>query len=216
MSDNQTENLDQGFNDSELEDIMNEIESLEKEFAVEGADESETPMMEASEDLAIEEAGTNGLQDVIDREVESIESELHSTMAEESDEVSAAADSFVDSIEDEVEAVAQSDESVMEEVEVVSNVVAFEPKKTTTTHTVTSGSSDMNVQLSGQMNMAMTFPVGDSQAEFTVNGGELSVQMNGMSISISENEGCTVTMENGVKFTIPLTTSSTHSKKSAA
>lgn len=215
MSDNQTENLDQGFNDSELEDIMNEIESLEKEFAVEGADESDTPMMEASEDLAIEEAGTNGLQDVIDREVESIESELHSTMIDESDEVSAAADSFVDSIEDEVEAVEQTAQPTMEEAEEVSNVVAFEPKKTTT-HTVTSGSSDMNVQLSGQMNMAMTFPVGDSQAEFTVNGGELSVQMNGMSISISENEGCTVTMENGVKFTIPLTTSATHSKKSAA
>lgn len=215
MSENNNENLDQGFNDSELEDIMNEIESLEKEFS-EDSSVTDTSIadvqMEAQEDLAIETPAQNGLQDLIDREVESIESELGNSMDAE---IAAAADSFVDEMEmTETET----------EAELESNVVALEPKKSTPTLAATTSltsssstsASDMSVQLSGQMNMAMTFPMGESQAQFSIQDGALCVEMNGLNLTISETEGCTVTMENGVKFTIPLTTSSTHSKKSAA
>jgi hypothetical protein len=74
---NENENADQGFNESELEDIMNEIESLEKEFT----DVEETPSAPIAastnpEALIIlpKEVQKTSLQASIDEELEKIHS----------------------------------------------------------------------------------------------------------------------------------------------
>lgn len=64
--------IEKSFNDSELEDIMNEIENLEREF-------SEDVTVAKDSTLSLEKARDNNLQKVIDDEVASINSELDST-----------------------------------------------------------------------------------------------------------------------------------------
>ncbi len=66
LEDALAETIEKSFNDSELEDIMNEIENLEKEFS----DDS----IETETQLSLDKAKDNDLQKVIDAEVESISS----------------------------------------------------------------------------------------------------------------------------------------------
>lgn len=84
--------LEKSFNDSELEDIMNEIENLEREFS----EDASAPKAEAK--LSLEKAKDNNLQKIIDDEVASINSEIDTTIEAsasfESDEVEEADESF--------------------------------------------------------------------------------------------------------------------------
>lgn len=66
--------LEKSFNDSELEDIMNEIENLEREFS----EDASAPKAEAN--LSLAKAKDNNLQKIIDDEVASINSEIDTTM----------------------------------------------------------------------------------------------------------------------------------------
>ncbi len=56
--------IDESFNKTELDDIMNEIENLEKEFSDEKAQDSSN--------LALAQAKDNSLQEVIDKEVANV------------------------------------------------------------------------------------------------------------------------------------------------
>jgi hypothetical protein len=69
---NENENADQGFNESELEDIMNEIESLEKEFSDVEESHVEVATKVAPESLLIspKEVQKTSLQASIDEELE--------------------------------------------------------------------------------------------------------------------------------------------------
>jgi hypothetical protein len=72
---NENENADQGFNESELEDIMNEIESLEKEFTdVEDAPSAAIVASTNPEALVIspKEVQKTSLQASIDEELEKL------------------------------------------------------------------------------------------------------------------------------------------------
>lgn len=231
------ETVEQGFNDSELEDIMNEIESLEKEFVDDSA--SEGPTMK--EELSLDAPESNSLQNVIDREVENAGAEAEMIASESESQIDDAVDNFVDDVEvgePAAEQVSMSEEvetePVMEEVsatedtpvmeesvaqETVDNVVplsATSHDAPTMSSVSSEGATDMSFSASGKMNMNMTFPVGQEQATFSVVDGKLTISMNGLNLTLDGSEGCTVEMESGVKFTIPLTSDGAASTKKAA
>ncbi|MDD0853808.1 hypothetical protein HBN50_11920 [Halobacteriovorax sp. GB3] len=238
------ETVEQGFNDSELEDIMNEIESLEKEFVDDSA--SEGPTMK--EELSLDAPESNSLQNVIDQEVENAGAETEIVTSESESQIDDAVDSFVDDVEvsePAAEQVSMSEEvesePVMEEVattedspvmeeettfseedfveETIDNVVplsATSHEAPTMSSVSSDGATDMSFSASGKMNMNMTFPVGEEQATFSVVDGKLTISMNGLNLTLDGSEGCTVEMESGVKFTIPLTSDGAASTKKAA
>lgn len=178
------ETAEQSFNDSELEDIMSEIESLEKEFVEEGE--------RSPEELVVVSSEKTDLQSAIDQEVESMSAELapdDKAMIEE--------------------AVAEVEETSNE----VDNVVAL-PKSEKVAST--SGAA-MDFSAAGTMDFNLNFNIGSEAATLKVDGDKgLCVEMGGVVIEITQEAGCTVTMEGGVNFNIPLTTSGNAATKKAA
>lgn len=178
------------FNESELHDIMSEIEDLEKEFEA-----VETPMT---------------LQEKIDAE-----------LAMELDEVTETTPVMSD-VETEVEAFEEPMAVVEEVVETKAQVLAFEkvaPVATTPTPvtTTTNTSSGVSFAAHGQMSLNLDFMVGQETAKLTIDPVKgLVVTLSGVELCISEDSGCTVSMENGMKFTIPLATPANSLKKKSA
>lgn len=171
------------FNESELQDIMAEIESLEKDFAAEPEAVLEEPAVKKTH-----------LQEEIEREIAL------------SQEVSA---------ETKEELVSSSLKS--EEPKILSFEKKAEPIVTPVAPSSKHKSSEISFAANGQMNLNLTFKVGEEIATLTVDPiAGLIVVMNGVELCLSETEGCKVTMDNGVNFTIPLTTGTTASKKKAA
>ncbi|OIQ20877.1 MAG: hypothetical protein BM556_02740 [Bacteriovorax sp. MedPE-SWde] len=282
LEDALAETIEKSFNDSELEDIMNEIENLEKEFS-----DDVTPA--GPDGLKLEEAKPNDLQDAIDKEVESISGEMESILdegqapaaeveevlveeplvvaeaveevetvaevetVEESDdevafsaeEIAAIEESVADmggEVEVEVEAAAPAEEvtqddvmdAVMEQIEASEtvaeapeeNVVLFErpseleTEQETTTVAETAPSlapvpgSQIDFNAAGSMDLNINFNVAGQTANLKVENGGLSLHMNGVQLTISEETGCSVKMEGGVQFSIPLDEQS--SKKNVA
>lgn len=162
---------EQGFNEDELQDIMSEIESLEKEYVEDsGAPPSEEEALQASIDKEIEEL--NSLEVV--------------------------------------------DEPSEEEFEEESNVVSMVTSSAATNDEGTYSGSPVEFTANGDMNLSMNFSIGNSTATLVVNKDSgLSVQMEGVNLEITD-EGCTVELAGGVKFTVPLTTSSSELNKKAS
>lgn len=93
--------MDKGFNDDELEDIMNEIESLEQEFAADGVVDDAEPDM-----------------DEVARSVEAIAKE-EAIVEEDLTEDEATAFAKVEPIEEVIDTIAedeQSEESLLQEI----------------------------------------------------------------------------------------------------
>ncbi|WP_372654978.1 hypothetical protein [Halobacteriovorax sp.] len=182
------ETAEQSFNDSELQDIMSEIESLEKEFVEEGE--------RSPEELAIVSADKTDLQSEIDKEVESMSNEMSS-------EDDSFADEVINEVEDEVEPMAEVD-----------NVVTL---PTSEKKSVSSHGAAMDFSAAGTMDFSLNFNIGTEAATLKVDGDKgLCVEMGGVLIEITQESGCTVTMEGGVNFNIPLTTSANVAKKKAS
>jgi hypothetical protein len=166
------------FNESELHDIMSEIEDLEKEFEA-----VDVPMT---------------LQEQID-------AELAMGLEEATSEVSTVVETA----------------PVVEVVETKAQVLAFEKVApvavVTPTTTSTNTSSGVSFAAHGQMSLNLDFMVGQETAKLTVDPVKgLVVTLSGVELCISEDSGCTVSMENGMKFTIPLTSSANSTKKKSA
>lgn len=144
---------EQGFNDAELQDIMSEIENLEREY------EGDAPVsneVEAETEVVVQESSTTE----------------ETTASSETD-----------------------------------NVVNFEPKTKTTT-----SEQQVEFQGSGQMNFAMNFEVAGQKAHLEITEEGLVVSLDGMHLSVNETEGCTVEMDGGVKFSVPMKTNAKSSK----
>lgn len=148
---------EKSFNESELQDIMSEIEDLEKEF------ESDT---------------TLSLQEQIDAEMA----------------------------------------TVVEAVEPVAEILAFEkatPKIATPKSSTPTG-GEVSFAAHGQMKLNLDFKIGDETATLTIDPVKgLVVMMTGVELCINEVTGCTVTMDNGMNFTIPLSSQDKSLKKKA-
>lgn len=191
MSD-QDNSMDQSFNDAELQDIMNEIENLEKEF-VEEDDEGTEAMADASDDAQSNVDEPTAEEDSV--EEESVEEPVSESEEQEVEEEVATAPGFIDA-DDAVQAEAEHDDEVEP-----SNVVSI--SSATTTAKSTGEEGHMSFSGSGQMNMELTFDLGQEKATVTVADGKLQVTMNGVDLYLSE-EGCEVNMAGGVKFQVPV------------
>ncbi|MFA6238272.1 MAG: hypothetical protein WC635_13145 [Bacteriovorax sp.] len=141
---------EKNFNESELQDIMAEIESLEKEF---------------EEEVVAEEVTTKA----------SIKEEKLKPVTGPT-------------------------------------ILPFDKKQPT----IRSG-SEISFQANGQMNLNLEFKIGDEVATLSVDPVKgLIVTMSGVELCINQEEGCKVVMENGMNFTIPLTSSASNLKKKSA
>ncbi|MBC7537831.1 MAG: hypothetical protein H7281_03360 [Bacteriovorax sp.] len=168
---------EKNFNESELQDIMAEIESLEKEF--------ETDEVKASPLKPVKVAKQTDLQDEIDRELET-------SMASRDEKTS---------------------------FEATPKVLSFEKKSPITSAPASTAcsSSEISFAAHGQMNLNLDFKVGEETARLSIDPVKgLIVTMSGVELCINQEDGCKVTMESGVKFTIPLTSSESALKKKSA
>lgn len=189
----EAEASESNFNESELQDIMAEIESLEKDSDV---------VALAEEEMIVEPPKTS-LQDKIERELE---------MSLQSGEVlvEEAQPSIVSQIIETPSAVKEVEEVVTAPTP---TVLAFEKKSTPTP----AKSSEISFEATGSMNLNLGFKIGQETANLSIDPVKgMIVTMNGVELCINQENGCTVTMENGVKFTIPLTSTEAASKKKSA
>lgn len=178
LSEDITNDDDKNFNDSELQDIMSEIENLEKEFETSDVDGAETHMT---------------LQEQIDAELAM--------------EIEAAA------IKEEAEA-----EEMEAEIQNVASVIKPQimPFEKPVSAQIPKG-SEVSFAAHGQMSFNLDFKVGSDTAKLIVDPVKgLMITVAGVELCINEDSGCTVSMENGMKFTIPLSSQVNSVKKKAA
>lgn len=169
---------DSNFNESELQDIMSEIESLEKEF-------------EAEEETPAAAVAHNPLQDEIERE-------LAASMA------------------------GTTESPVVETPK--AQVLSFDKPKTaavrpvaTTSTEASPASSNVSFSALGSMALTLDFMIGAETAKLTIDPvSGLTVTLSGVDLVINETEGCHVIMDNGMKFSIPLSTLEKTPKKKTA
>ncbi len=175
---------DKSFNESELQDIMSEIEDLEKEF---GEDDASPVSLQAKIDaeLAAE------LKDIADVEI------------------------ATENISDEIS------EEISEDLAAVMEEAIPAPKAQVLSFTKAlkevSNKSEVAFTAQGQMTLNLDFLVGSETAKLSIDPVKgLIVTMSGVELCINEDSGCTVSMENGMKFTIPLASSAVSTKKKSA
>lgn len=159
------DNKEEGFNDAELQDIMSEIENLEREYEGDSSKVENTPV----------------------EEVQSTESEVST------EEVVAT------TLEEEfagIDPVAVEAEEVVEAIE--DNIVQFEPEETPT--------SEQQVEFhgAGKIDFSLSFQVAGKTADLKITKEGLVVSLDGMNLTIDEENGCTIEMEGGVKFSVPM------------
>jgi hypothetical protein len=195
-------NNDQGFNEEELQDIMNEIEDLEKEYVEETAEASANPH--------------DDFQDTIDKEIEELNKiEITDPTSEDDDEDIVAEMEEVEAEMAEMEEV-EAEMAEMEEVEEDNVVSIVKEAPASSSSEGTYSGAPVEFTAHGDMNLNMNFTVGESTATLMVSKERgLCVQMDGVNLEIGEN-GCTVELAGGVRFTVPLTAGGTASKKKAA
>lgn len=191
MTDNN--DSDANFNDAELQDIMSEIESLEKEFV-----EDEEQEIEAQEVV-------DALED--DYPVE-IQASTEVTPAAEEDDIVSEAD--IESITQDMVNVQKAEEQ--EENNVAELQIVRDEQASSAPVSATPGT--MSFQGSGKLDLALNFFVGDQQATLKVVDGEgLTVDMAGTTLTFDAN-GCQVNIEGGANISLPL--NSIKSAKKAA
>ncbi len=184
--------LDKGFNESELEDIMSEIESLEKDF---GDDIGDTVLKVVEEAIAEEVVAEVIIEEVIEEsaaeeELEAIvDSEFTTPEEMSSPEELTIAPEEVDpsSIQSAVEAdvaLALIDKGSEVDEKVI------EIKHEATNISENSHETKMDFSVAGQMNLKLNF---------WVNGQ--SIQLH-----VSEEEGFVIEMDGGAKFSLPVGT----------
>lgn len=144
------------FNDSELQDIMAEIESLEQDFS---SNEAEVEQEMTAEVVAEEELSSGSEQEVVAEVVveESFEEEPEASFSESED-------------------VLESELSAEEEC----SVSEITPISKSTSE------SPMEFHGAGVLDFNMSFPVGEQKANVKVEDGQVKVVLGDVSFSISE------------------------------
>jgi hypothetical protein len=96
-----------------------------------------------------------------------------------------------------------------------SSVLPFEAAKNKDSNLETN--SEVSFAATGQMNLNLEFKIGNDSAKLSIDPVKgLIVTMSGARLSINQDSGCTVIMDSGVNFTIPLTGTTSISKKKSA
>ena len=162
---------DSNFNDSELQDIMSEIEDLENEFGTSRQSSVQSQSKKIDADLAMELEEIPTAEIITDDEFTAIEEKIVTPKAQ---------------------------------------VLEFKKSKPVS-------SSEVSFAAQGQMTLNLDFMVGSETAKLSVDPVKgLIVTLSGVELCINKDSGCTVSMENGMKFTIPLASPSVSTKKKSA
>lgn len=199
------EDLDQGFNDDELADIMSEIENLEKEFVNDGlVERDERPVENLKIDTREAQIKKTNLQAEIDNEVESLlggnHVEVKTPAAKKpSPQVDTPVVSPGEVKDDNLLATSSPDieknvevETPISEGKVMDNVVALKNVRSEVVEKSAPPTSINQTQLdfsvAGQMNLKLNF---------TVAGQTISLYVN-------ETDGMVIEMMGGARFTLPM------------
>lgn len=162
-----------GFNESELQDIMSEIENLEKDFEDVPTSKATAPSITKTK-----------LQEEIDREME-----------------------------------ASAEAAILETTKQEASVLSFSQNKKSAAAPVvaqTTSGNEVAFSANGQMSLNLDFKVGEQCAKLCIDPQKgLVVTLSGVELCINEDSGCVVSMDNGMKFTIPLAVAENTSKKKA-
>ena len=222
MSDD-TQGQDGSFNEEELQDIMNEIESLEKDFSGDSSiDSEEASQSKESEEVEKPEVGDLDLGHSDDSS--STENDLQSTIDAEIAELNAIQD--IGGPEDESteqvdqnqtpeghsgECNLQADES-----ENVVNISDEQPGPSAALEGAHAG-APVDFSCQGEMNLNMKFSVGEKQAHLIIDKNKgLTVQLDGVQLNMNDSEGCIISLPGGVKFVVPLTSNEASATKKAS
>ena len=179
---------DANFSASELDDIMAEIDNLEKDFEAEATAPISAPTPAAVTPV------TAAPIEIASPEVS------EPVMAEQ----------------EKVEAVAVSEKPVeipaLEPVE--SKILTFEKKATPN---IADAKSNVSLSASGTMTLNLTFKIGEEDATLVIDQEKgLLVSFSGVEVSLHSEKGCSVEMANGVSFTVPVQNGATASMKKSA
>jgi len=223
---------EQGFNETELENIMSEIESLEEEFVSEGAS--------STADLAIdkESAPSNDFQDEVDKALNNTEDEdlgsFEKDIAQVNEEISAMTGPQTSQINITTESPIVPTEQVLVvkkkldtssifaelpeenklpestfEEAVIESVTAVEMKPSVTSETKEDNVVPFNFNKETKMSTKGNQGNCDTTMNFTVSG-QMNLNLNftvggqDIQLTISEEEGFCISMGNGVKFSVPI------------
>jgi hypothetical protein len=178
--------MEKGFNDDELADIMNEIESLEQEFTEEVAQESavdEAPQQQAAQEE--EPVAQEEPQEEVQPEAPAAPQHQEQPAAQADEEMNEVLDELSQMpVEDVVPVNNEKPEENIHHIKEVAPAVSHGQAH----HHPSGAHSSMSFTVSGDMTVDLSFNVG---------GNVVSIQVN-------EQEGLVIGMEGGAKFSVPL------------
>ncbi len=146
--------MDKGFNDDELEDIMNEIESLEKEFSDNGNDEDHEPSLEE-----------------VAESVASLDEEERESSAEHSllDQVAKMP----------VESVVPQQKIEKFDDDSHHNIVNLEKTPFTPSPKTSANNTAMNFKIEGDMQMELSFSINGSEVSLQISDNGFEIELEG-------------------------------------
>lgn len=201
MSENKNE---QSFNEDELKDIMDEIESLEDDYS-ESEDEDGEVLAAADdedEDVIEDDDAEPGDEDsthVASAEQDDVDEDVDEDDADDSDDVEQMFDGDDDDNEDDdIDTVAQPGEEAVNHKN--NNVV--ELNKPEVHHPVSGSGVHLNAH--GQMNLAMNFEFNGAQSKIVLENGVVKINLPGVNVVFDEKAGCQISADNGMTFQLPL------------
>jgi hypothetical protein len=183
------------FNASELDDIMAEIDNLEKDFV------AETTAPKAVAPAPKTEIDEETTPEVIETEMTADLEEIVEAMP-----VTAAAEIVA---AEKIEITATPAPVIVE-----SKVLTFEKKSMPV---VSDAKSHVSLSASGTMTLNLTFKIGEEDATLVIDQEKgLLVSFSGVEVSLHSEKGCSVQMANGVSFSVPVQNSATEKQKKSA
>lgn len=178
---------DSNFNESELQDIMAEIEGFEEES-------EENNKTAAKPEVIVHTRSKNNAQKSNVVAINAVDQVKKPNLQ---NEIDAELEMSLGEIKKEKTIIAQIEK--------------------TAPHLKTTASSEISFEAHGQMSLNLGFKIGDHEAQLVIDPVKgLTVSLSGVELCLNLEEGCKVTMLNGVKFTIPLTSPETSLKKKSA
>lgn len=182
------ENIDQGFNDDELEDIMSEIENLEKEF--EGGESHEPAKSE--DNLSLEEQAEGTVVNIEDETLVDQGTQLSTEELAIEEELQAIADLEISPEESKPNLQEQIDSDVESAIheEPAESVVTPIKSKVEQQQSVDLGEQSLFFEVSGDIKLNMGLRISGHDVTF----------------KISQEEGFVIALPGGGQFSIPLDT----------
>jgi hypothetical protein len=188
---------DANFNASELDDIMAEIDNLEKDFVAETtapkavASAPKPAIVEETTPEVIETEMTTDLEEIVEAMPVAAAAEIVATEKMEITPTPTPAPTPVES-----------------------KVLTFEKKSMPV---MSDAKSNVSLSASGTMTLNLTFKIGEEDATLVIDQEKgLLVSFSGVEVSLHSEKGCSVQMANGVSFSVPVQNNATEKQKKSA